>query len=85
MNDLMAPVRRDVRPDHQHHQPDQDGKIKGYAVTTKFKVSSLPELPTLDSGAIPGFEVSAWHAHVGAQGFAEGSCRQARERASDRR
>jgi tripartite-type tricarboxylate transporter receptor subunit TctC len=40
----------------------KDGKIKGYAVTTKSKVSSLPELPTLDSGAIPGFEVSAWHA-----------------------
>jgi len=40
----------------------KEGKIKGYAVTTKFKVSSLPELPTLDSGAIPGFEVSAWHA-----------------------
>src|SRR5262249_6157162 len=38
------------------------GTIKGYAVTTKVKVSSLPELPTLDSGAIPGFEVSAWHA-----------------------
>jgi tripartite-type tricarboxylate transporter receptor subunit TctC len=40
----------------------KEGKIKGYAVTTKFKVSSLPDLPTLDSGAIPGFEVSAWHA-----------------------
>lgn len=40
----------------------KEGKIKGYAVTTKFKVSSVPDLPTLDSGAIPGFEVSAWHA-----------------------
>ena len=40
----------------------KEGKIKGYAVTTKAKVSSLPELPTLDSGALPGFEVSAWHA-----------------------
>ena len=40
----------------------KDGKIKGYAVTTKSKVSSLPELPTLDGGALPGFEVSAWHA-----------------------
>ena len=38
------------------------GTIKGYAVTTKDKVSSLPDLPTLDSGALPGFEVSAWHA-----------------------
>ena len=42
--------------------PIKGGKIKGYAVTTKFKVSSVPELPTLDGGAIPGFEVSAWHA-----------------------
>lgn len=32
------------------------GKIKGYAVTTKFKVPSVPQLPTLDSGAIPGFD-----------------------------
>jgi tripartite-type tricarboxylate transporter receptor subunit TctC len=40
----------------------KENKIKGYAVTTKVKVSSLPDLPTLDSGAIPGFEVSAWHA-----------------------
>ena len=31
-------------------------------MTTKTKVSSLPELPTLDPGLIKGFEVSAWHA-----------------------
>jgi tripartite-type tricarboxylate transporter receptor subunit TctC len=40
----------------------KEGKIKGYAVTTKFEVWSVPDLPTLDSSAIPGFEVSAWHA-----------------------
>jgi tripartite-type tricarboxylate transporter receptor subunit TctC len=40
----------------------KDGKIKGYAVTTKDKVPSLPDLPTLDSTVLPGFEVSAWHA-----------------------
>jgi tripartite-type tricarboxylate transporter receptor subunit TctC len=40
----------------------KDGKIKGYAVTTRFKVSSLPELPTLDGSGLPGFEASAWHA-----------------------
>ena len=40
----------------------KDGKIKGYAVTTKAKVPSLPDLPTLDSTVLPGFEVSAWHA-----------------------
>ncbi len=63
MNDLIG-GQFDVMCDQTTGTTNQikDGKIKGYAVTTKFKVSSLPELPTLDSGAIPGFEVSAWHA-----------------------
>lgn len=42
--------------------PIASGKIKGYAVTTKTKVASVPNLPTLDSSGVPGFEVSAWHA-----------------------
>jgi tripartite-type tricarboxylate transporter receptor subunit TctC len=63
MNDLIG-GQFDVMCDQTTGTTNQikDGKIKGYAVTTKFKVSSLPDLPTLDSGAIPGFEVSAWHA-----------------------
>jgi tripartite-type tricarboxylate transporter receptor subunit TctC len=40
----------------------KEGRIKGYAVTTKTRVSSLPDLPTLDSTVLPGFEVTAWHA-----------------------
>lgn len=40
----------------------REGRIKGYAVTTKTRVSSLPDLPTLDETALKGFEVSAWHA-----------------------
>jgi len=63
MNDLIG-GQFDVMCDQTTNTTNQikDGKIKGYAVTTKFKVSSLPELPTLDSGAVPGFDVSAWHA-----------------------
>jgi tripartite-type tricarboxylate transporter receptor subunit TctC len=63
MNDLIG-GQFDVMCDQTTGTTNQikDGKIKGYAVTIKSKVSSLPELPTLDSGAIPGFEVSAWHA-----------------------
>jgi tripartite-type tricarboxylate transporter receptor subunit TctC len=63
MNDLIG-GQFDVMCDQTTNTTNQikEGKIKGYAVTTKAKVSSLPELPTLDSGAIPGFEVSAWHA-----------------------
>jgi putative tricarboxylic transport membrane protein len=63
MNDLIG-GQFDVMCDQTTNTTNQvkEGKIKGYAVTTKFKVSSLPDLPTLDSGAIPGFDVSAWHA-----------------------
>jgi len=63
MNDLIG-GQFDVMCDQTTNTTNQikEGRIKGYAVTTKFKVSSLPDLPTLDSGAIPGFEVSAWHA-----------------------
>jgi tripartite-type tricarboxylate transporter receptor subunit TctC len=63
MNDLIG-GQFDVMCDQTTNTTNQikDSKIKGYAVTTKSKVSSLPDLPTLDSEAIPGFEVSAWHA-----------------------
>lgn len=63
MNDLIA-GQFDVMCDQTTNTTNhiESGKIKGYAVTTKSRVSSLPNLPTLDSIAIPGFEVSAWHA-----------------------
>jgi tripartite-type tricarboxylate transporter receptor subunit TctC len=63
MNDLIG-GQFDVMCDQTTNTNNliKENKIKGYAVTTKLKVSSLPDLPTLDSGAIPGFEVSAWHA-----------------------
>jgi tripartite-type tricarboxylate transporter receptor subunit TctC len=63
MNDLLG-GQFDVMCDQTTNTTNhiKEGRIKGYAVTTKVKVSSLPDLPTLDSGAIPGFEVSAWHA-----------------------
>jgi tripartite-type tricarboxylate transporter receptor subunit TctC len=63
MNDLVG-GKFDVMCDQTTNTTNQikANAIKGYAVTTKDKVSSLPDLPTLDSGAIKGFEVSAWHA-----------------------
>jgi putative tricarboxylic transport membrane protein len=63
MNDLIS-GQFDFMCDQTTNTTNQikEGKIKGYAVTTKLKVSSVPDLPTLDSGAIPGFEVAAWHA-----------------------
>lgn len=63
MNDLLG-NQFDIMCDQTTNTTNQikEDKIRGYAVTTKARVSSLPDLPTLDSGAIKGFEVSAWHA-----------------------
>ena len=63
MNDLIS-GQFDVMCDQTTNTTNQIqvGTIKGFAVTTKSKVSSVPDLPTLDSEAMKGFEVSAWHA-----------------------
>jgi tripartite-type tricarboxylate transporter receptor subunit TctC len=39
----------------------KSGKIKAYAVTTRVRLSSLLDLPTLDEAGLKGFEVTAWH------------------------
>jgi len=37
------------------------GKVKAYAVTTKTRVKSLPDLPTVEEAGLKGFEVAVWH------------------------
>jgi tripartite-type tricarboxylate transporter receptor subunit TctC len=36
-------------------------KIKVYGVTTKKRVPSLPNVPTMDEAGLKGFEVTVWH------------------------
>jgi len=42
-------------------QQIKGGKVKAYAVTTKKRVASLPDLPTFDESGLKGFEVGIWH------------------------
>src|SRR4029078_4010895 len=35
--------------------------VKGYAVTTKERLKSLPDLPTADEAGLKGFELGVWH------------------------
>jgi tripartite-type tricarboxylate transporter receptor subunit TctC len=49
----------------------KSGKIKAYAVTTKQRHPSLPDLPTLDEAGLEGFEVTAWHALYAPKGTPE--------------
>ena len=37
------------------------GKVKVYGVTSKQRVKSLPDIPTLDEQELKGFEVGIWH------------------------
>jgi tripartite-type tricarboxylate transporter receptor subunit TctC len=39
----------------------KSGKVKVYGVTTKTRVKSLPDVPTLDEAGLKGFEVAVWH------------------------
>jgi tripartite-type tricarboxylate transporter receptor subunit TctC len=72
MNDLLS-NQFDLMCDQTTNTTNQikEGKIKGFAVTTKSRVSSLPDLPPLDAGAVKGFEVSAWHAMWAPKGLSK--------------
>lgn len=37
------------------------GKIRAYAVTAPARLSSAPELPTVDEAGLPNFHVTVWH------------------------
>jgi len=38
------------------------GKIKAYAVTSKSRLTSQPDIPTVDEAGLPNFYMSVWHA-----------------------
>jgi tripartite-type tricarboxylate transporter receptor subunit TctC len=37
------------------------GNIKAYGVTSKTRLSTAPEIPTVDEAGLPGYHVSLWH------------------------
>ncbi len=69
MNDLLG-GQVDFMCDQTTNTTGQikGGKIKVYAVTTKKRVPSLPEVPTMDEAGLKGFEVSVWHAMYAPKG-----------------
>ena len=59
-------------------------QVKGYAVTTKARLKSLPDLPTADEAGLKGFELGGVARPVCAEGIAAGHRREAFDRAPDR-
>ena len=62
MNDLLG-GQVDFMCDQTTNTTSQikGGKIKVYAVTTKSRVASLPDVPTAHEAGLPNFEVVVWH------------------------
>jgi tripartite-type tricarboxylate transporter receptor subunit TctC len=63
MNDLLG-GQVDFMCDQTTNTTSQirSGKVKVYAVTSKQRVKSLPEVPTLHELGLKDFEVGIWHA-----------------------
>jgi tripartite-type tricarboxylate transporter receptor subunit TctC len=62
MNDLIA-RQIDMSCDQATNTtgPISGKQIKGYAVTTKGRLKSLPDLPTADEAGLKGFELGVWY------------------------
>lgn len=62
MNDLLG-GQVDFMCDQTTNTTSQirAGRIKVYGVTTKTRLPSLPDVPTLHEAGLPNFEVTVWH------------------------
>ena len=62
MNDLLG-GQVDFMCDQTTNTTSQikGGKIKAFGVTTKTRLASMPDIPTLNESGLPGFEVAVWH------------------------
>ena len=47
----------------------RDGRVKGLAVTGLERFPSFPDIPTLNEGALPGFDLENWFAVIGPNGL----------------
>lgn len=62
MNDMLG-GQVDIMCDQTTNTTSQikGGKVKVYGVTTKTRLASMPNVPTMNEAGLPGFEVAVWH------------------------
>jgi tripartite-type tricarboxylate transporter receptor subunit TctC len=72
MQELLS-GRIDLMCDQTTNTTEQinSGAIKAFAVTTRERVASLPNLPTSAEAGLPAFEVSVWHGLYAPKGTPE--------------
>ncbi|HEU0082187.1 MAG TPA: tripartite tricarboxylate transporter substrate-binding protein [Bradyrhizobium sp.] len=63
LNDLMA-GQIDIMFDQATNSLPQvrGGTVKAYAVTSRARLASAPEIPTVDEAGVPGLYIAYWHA-----------------------
>lgn len=37
------------------------GKVKGFAITAKTRLTAMPDIPTVDEAGVPGLYIAIWH------------------------
>ncbi|HKA42514.1 MAG TPA: tripartite tricarboxylate transporter substrate binding protein [Burkholderiales bacterium] len=45
------------------------GRLRALAVTTPYRISAEPDLPTVAEAGVPGYEVTNWHGLIGPKGL----------------
>ncbi|MFT3734814.1 MAG: tripartite tricarboxylate transporter substrate binding protein BugD [Rhodocyclaceae bacterium] len=62
MNDLLG-GQVDIMCDQTTNTTGQikGGKIKAYGVTSRNRIASLKDIPTMQEAGLPNFEVNVWH------------------------
>jgi tripartite-type tricarboxylate transporter receptor subunit TctC len=62
MNDMLG-KQVDITCDQATNTtgPIKSKQVRAYAVTSKAKLTSLPELPPAGESGLPGFEMTVWH------------------------
>jgi tripartite-type tricarboxylate transporter receptor subunit TctC len=62
LNDLMA-GHIDIMFDQATNSLPQvrGGKVKAYAVTSRSRLASAPDIPTVDEAGLPGLYIAYWH------------------------
>ena len=62
MNDMLG-GQVDIMCDQTTNTTSQikGGKVKVYGVTTKTRLASMPNVPTMNEGGLPDFEDAVWH------------------------
>jgi tripartite-type tricarboxylate transporter receptor subunit TctC len=63
LNDLMA-GQIDIMFDQATNSLPQvrGGTVKAYAVTSRTRLASAPDIPTVDEAGVPGLYIAYWHA-----------------------